>query len=888
MIACFVSFESFAQTSLTAIFQQCQKLYLEGDYPGALSVGQKALEVATQQYGEKHIYRAMVLNQLAMIYRKQANYSQAERIYLESIEIQESTYGESGLEISQTLNNLGVLYRELGRFDDAEACYLRALAIREKNLSPNSLELANVYQNLGAFYTATGKPEKATLYYTRATAIRDSAIDATFEDEISSLNSQAISLQSQNRYAEAESLLVFILNRTKSHNGEFHLDIAQPLFNLATFYQSRQKYEDAKKYHRQALSLLEKNFGEYHPRVSAVLNNIALLEIARRRPEAYNPILERKFAIEAHIMRNVFSYASEMDRLAYMGTMTYGFDLLQSAVVQETPHETRTIKMGINATIQRKGLVLDSMADDRRAIIDTDDTELAAVAERHNTISSRLSTMILSGPGTMDAGEFKRMVDALEKEREETEKKLADLSSVYASKKLSEEVDSDHIATLLNGQTALVEFVKFTLYDFNNKMAPSPHYIAYLLLAENNGDPILIDLGDGDVIDKAINEFRREIARAPELIHEKGEAVAEQMLQEKGRILHDLVFLPLSPYVFTKSTLLLCTDSNLNLIPFGVLSDHNDRYLIERYQIDYLSSSRDLQRYETTRIPEGDVVVVAFPDYDSNAGDGAIASAMNVTAVPDSPVTVTRSIDLKSFYWTDLPGTESEAEMIGKNLTDRTVTTFMGKDASEIAIKRLQAPSILHIATHGFFLEDQNFSTVMENTDNRGIKVVGGDKPASQAVESSGNSAGAALENPLLRSGLVFAGANNLGKAGARDDDGILTALEISGLKLWDTDLVVLSACETGLGEVHPGEGVFGLRRAFQLSGARTIVMSMWEVPDTETIELMKNMYDQIKLRRGKSESLHLATLKALYERRETYNAAHPFYWGAFVTVGEP
>ena len=221
------------------------------------------------------------------------------------------------------------------------------------------------------------------------------------------------------------------------------------------------------------------------------------------------------------------------------------------------------------------------------------------------------------------------------------------------------------------------------------------------------------------------------------------------------------------------------------------------------------------------------------------------------------------------------------------------VTTFVGEYATEKEIKSLQSPSILHIATHGFFLEDQNYTDAMDTANNRGIKKVTNTSTESDdKKESSDTERGAdsQLENPLLRSGLVFAGANNLGKNSLLDgeDDGILTALEISGLRLWDTDIVVLSACETGLGEVQKGEGVFGLRRAFQLAGVKTIIMSMWEVPDKETIDFMGSFYEQIELGTGKSDALHYATLNALNKRREVNGAAHPFYWGAFVIIGEP
>ena len=561
----------------------------------------------------------------------------------------------------------------------------------------------------------------------------------------------------------------------------------------------------------------------------------------------------------------------------------------------------RTIKMGLDTTLQRKGLVLDSLSDERRALLTSDSAEIAGVARKYNEASSQLATMTLSGPGNRPAEEYRKDLEALEKERESLEGKLAELSSVFASRKKIEEVDSDQISELLHSQSVLIEFVKFTFYDFQKKMEQSPRYIAYILVSKNRGGPILIDLGDGDVIDRAIYDFRQEISRGPELIATEGEKEAEQKLKEKGKKLYELIFLPLSPHIFSYRELYLCTDGNLNLIPFSVFSDENGSYLIERYQINYLSSGRDLLRYEKKKESRGNVVILAGPDYNARMGiNAASAGTDEGSDTIKTRSSTVRSFDLKNVLWTELPGTISEAETISSKLSDLKVDVYVGEFATEKVVKNLDSPSILHIATHGFFLEDQNFSDVSDSEEIRGIKMKTSSEngavkvPAWSDNKSAGNNENSKtneqLENPLLRSGLVFAGANNLGKYAvpAGEDDGILTALEISGLRLWDTDMVVLSACETGLGEVHKGEGVFGLRRAFQLAGARTIVMSMWEVPDKETIDLMSDMYSYINEKARKSDALHFATLKALFERRAANEAAHPFFWGAFVIVGDP
>ena len=221
------------------------------------------------------------------------------------------------------------------------------------------------------------------------------------------------------------------------------------------------------------------------------------------------------------------------------------------------------------------------------------------------------------------------------------------------------------------------------------------------------------------------------------------------------------------------------------------------------------------------------------------------------------------------------------------------VTEYVGPKALEEVFKAVHGPRLLHVATHGFFLPDQQ----REPEDQHG--------PIALRGLATGAARGLArlhgTENPLLRSGLVLAGANALGeRAGPANapgeqadakptvDDGWVTAEEIALMDLRGTELVVLSAGETGLGRVKIGEGVYGLRRAFLYAGARTLVTSLFAVPDEQTRELMGRFYGALKAGQGKLEALHGAQLELLRQRRAAGGAAHPFFWASFVLVGDP
>ncbi len=260
--------------------------------------------------------------------------------------------------------------------------------------------------------------------------------------------------------------------------------------------------------------------------------------------------------------------------------------------------------------------------------------------------------------------------------------------------------------------------------------------------------------------------------------------------------------------------------------------------------------------------PPAEPLVVADPHFDLAAEDAA-PSATNETQSRRS-----RDFTRGDHHFDRLPGTREEGEHIGRLLG---VSPWLHADALEARLKQRRSPRILHLATHGFFLADQ------ERDPNREVRDFGG----------PGRLSGPPPENPLLRSGLALAGANawlNERPLPPEAEDGLLTAEDVSGLDLLDTELVVLSACETGLGEIRTGEGVFGLRRAFVLAGAKALVMSLWKVPDDATRLLMKDFYRRLLAGEGKADALRDAQ-RTLREKPEY---ADPFYWGAFICQGDP
>ncbi|HLM71721.1 MAG TPA: CHAT domain-containing protein, partial [Polyangiaceae bacterium] len=317
----------------------------------------------------------------------------------------------------------------------------------------------------------------------------------------------------------------------------------------------------------------------------------------------------------------------------------------------------------------------------------------------------------------------------------------------------------------------------------------------------------------------------------------------------------------------------IAPDDEVNLVPFGALVDAKGQLYLQKYAFTYLSSGRDLLRLGSSRPPSrGKPLVFANPRYGERGG-GSTAARPGGRGIPPE--------DFSKMRFPPLPGTQAEAEAIAKIIPGLELRT--DDQATESAIKAVQSPSVLHIATHGFYLSPV---PIVTSKSTRGLEL----DPEAPAPTAGGSAKAAgpprgqvgAMDNPMLRSGLAFAGANALESG---DEDGILTALEASTLDLDGTDLVVLSACETGVGEVERGQGVFSLRRALVEAGAATQVMSLWEVDDDATKLLMSGYYEKLfKKGKGRTEALREVQL-AMAERKDV---AHPFFWAAFIVSGDP
>jgi CHAT domain-containing protein len=503
----------------------------------------------------------------------------------------------------------------------------------------------------------------------------------------------------------------------------------------------------------------------------------------------------------------------------------------------------------------------------------------------------QIAQKTLDGPGLDGPQAHTRLLREWNTYKQRLEAELAAAIPEMSLEQKRQAADRRAVALALPAGVALVEFVRFDVFDF--QAVPSrgeprwqpARYLAFVLPAGKPDHVQLIDLGEAEPIDRMIRDFRAGIIGEVEIRagRDLGAAPREPNHDADtslGPALRTAVFDKLVPVLAGCTRLLLAPDGDLTRLPFEVLPTADGRRIIDEYTVSYVSCGRDVLRFGTaSNRPPTEPVVAADPDFDLADGREGVVRSDPIYRVrpPQDPMNATsrqsRGLD-RGLRFGPLKGTRVEGERIAAQLG---VKPWLDATALESRLKACRSPRILHLATHGFFLSDQQREPHKEFRDLGGLP--------GQESASLDRLSGSGLENPLLRSGLALAGANTWlqnGNPPAEAEDGLLTAEDVSGLDLLDTDLVVLSACETGLGEVRVGEGVFGLRRAFVLAGAKTLVMSLWKVPDQQTQELMEDFYRRLLGGQPRAEALRQAqlALKARYP--------NPLYWGAFICQGDP
>ncbi|MBI1762730.1 MAG: tetratricopeptide repeat protein [Acidobacteria bacterium] len=831
----------------------------KGDYAKAEPLYQRALAIREKTLGPEHPATATVLNNLALLYcHDKGNYAQAEPYYQRALAIYEKTLGPEHPYTSTALNNLAELYRSKGDYAKAEPLYQRALAIREKTLGPEHPDTATVLNNLALVYESGRDYAKAEPLYQRSMAIKEKTLGPEHPYTAQSFDNLALLYTDKGDYAKAEPLYQRALAILGTARGPNHPDVATVLNNLAVLYKDKGDYAKAGPLYQRALMILEKARGPNHPDVATLLRNLAWLCRANGDIQQAITIAARAAESSEFSLNQTLVIGSERQKLLFLVLCERETNLILS-LHKSAPTDSQALKLALTTLLRRKGRGLEAASDAIATLRRRAKPEDQALLDKLVATRSQLAVLTLKGRQQSDPVQFKAQLKQLADEADNLEANLNSRSAELRAQ--AQPVTIEAIQAALPAEAALIEFATYRAYDAKTKKNGPLHYVTYALAAQ--GQPRWVELGEAKPIDAAVERLRQALRDKNRLdVKQLARAVDEKVMRPVRALLGQTRHVFISP------------DGALNLIPFAALVDEHNRYLVQRYDFSYLTSGRDLLRLQVKQPGKQTAMVVANPDFGEEANAGA-ARQRGLVYHPGTKAATGEGAVLAGYYFPPLQGTAGEARALKAMLTDATVLT-QGQ-ATEAALKQVSGLRILHIATHGFFLENQKPAVAEE----RGLKMVGLEEPMAVGQ----------IENPLLRSGLALAGANR--PTSGAGDDGILTAQEAAGLDLWGTKLVVLSACDTGVGEVKNGEGVYGLRRALVLAGSETQVMSLWPVSDKGTRDLMIDYYRRLLRGEERSAALRqvqlrmLASNRAANAQRTARDYSHPYYWASFIQSGE-
>jgi CHAT domain-containing protein/Tfp pilus assembly protein PilF len=836
--------------------------HYQGKYGEAEPLYKRSLDIREKALGKDHPKTAESLNNLAVLYSAQGKYVEAEPLHKRSLDIREKALGKTHPDTAQSLNNLALVYEYLGKFEEAEPLYRRSLDIREKALGKDHPSTAISLNNLAALYQSQGKFEEAEPLYRRSLDIREKALGKDSPSTATGISNLARVYASQGKYAEAEPLYKRALDILEKALGKDHPDTANSLNGLGSLYRRQGKYAEAEPLYKRALDIREKALGNDHPATVVGLNSLSMLYEAKGDlVQALKFQARAAAAGERNLARNLV-IGSERQKLAYLAlaTLSAQTDRTISLHLHSAHDNPAPDALAATMILQRKGRALDATSQNLNALRSRFNAEDQALLDRLTETRSQIARLVLSGPQKMTIEQHRDRIKALEEQADKDEADISRRSDEFRAQSLP--VTLEAVRAAIPPDSALIEFASY--HPFNAKARKDaeafgqPRYVAYVLRRE--GEIEWKELGDAKSIDTAIGTLRKTL-RDPR----RGD------VKRLARALDAKVFQPIRPLLGDMTRLLISPDGPLNLIPFAALVDERGRYAVERYSISYLTSGRDLLRLQVARDSKDGPLVVAAPDF---GGGGRVKESRLKRRQKDALAGGVKGESaryaVKDLYFPSLPDAAQEGEALRSLLPGATLLTK--RQATKAALSQMRSPRLLHIATHGFFLEDQNLTSA----DERGARAITDDpERALQGLEARG----VGVERPLLRSGLALAGANEH----KEDDNGILTALEVTGLNLWGTKLVTLSACDTGVGEVKNGDGVYGLRRALVLAGAETQVMSLWAVSDQATRELMVSYYRMLQRGQGRGEALRRAQLELL----KKVKWRHPYYWAGFIQSGE-
>ena len=838
-----------------ALTSEAVAVLAAGAYELASPLFERALAISRKDPGPEHRETVSLIERYGVNLTRAGQYARAKVMQEEALAIAERQFGNDDTLTAQTLNDLGQLLVQMGDYPNAMQYHRRALTVMEHRSGKDSLDVANTLIGMGNDARDAADYLNAKAYFERAAAIYEARLGARDTRVGGALDNLGQTLVLMKHFTEAQAVLERAFAIQTESLGARHPWTANVIQSQALLEAGMGNYEKAGELLRENLDIWGQVLGPEHPFTLASLTAYSdvLAHLGQYR-EALATALRAAEIRRDNIARTVRT-VDERQALRYAGLQKANMDI--ALTIASRPEASAAEREQTwDALIRSRTLVLDEMGARHRSIRESGDSEVAALEQRLAADRNQITKLVLQGPGSLALAEYSKRLEASRSEWEQAATALAVKSASFRQEWTQQRAGFSEIRAALPPGGALVAYRRYRSANYQTAgNSSSDSYLAFVLPGPGKA-PLTVRLGAASRIESLVTKWRAEIDRERSSLGRSAQN-NEAQYREAAAALRQAVWDPVQRRLDSAARVYIVPDGALQQVNFAALPSSGEGYLVESGPLLHLLTAEHDLTAPAAQPSGTELLVVADPQFQAKPGALSAARAHAASYRGASSTCP----DFATLEFGRLPGSLAEAQTIARiwNGEGWRSTMLTGSRASEGALRDMAAGKrVVHIATHGFFLDP----------------------------ECPG--AAVARENPLLRSGLALAGANQRQSAAAGEDDGILTAEEAAALNLAGAEWVVLSGCDTGAGDLRSGEGVLGLRRAFQEAGARTVIASLWPVDDNEARDWMGTLY-RTRFRAGKStaESVRAADLSQLAARRKAGKSTHPFYWAGFVAAGD-
>ncbi len=826
---------------LTGRFEECQEAYEE------------ARKIREKVFGKFHKLYAGSLNNLATLYMELGQYEAAEPLYIEALEIKEKTAGKDNIDYISNLENLAILYGNLGNLKKERKLYLQVKAIKEKLLTKDDPAYASILTNLASNSKNLGNYEEAEKLFLEAKVIKQKAFGSESSDYAYCLFNLASLYISTKQFNKGEPIILEAKGIIEKTFGKEHEDYAKCNIILSGYRIMRKDFVQAEQLLLEARDIQEKLFGKEHIHTREVLIRLARLYETMGHYEKAEELLIASFQIQKQSLNKAASFLSERELQDYINTFKIDNAWVSTFLAERSREGKDVSKLAAlcyDNELYHKGFLLNTAQKLNNTLL----IDKASVQLR-NTLKSirrRLGQLYSMSITERDSAQ---LVD-WENKANQIEKQLASTVNIY--KDASQTVGWKDVQAKLKDGELSIEFIEYN--QSKEEEVDSVYYGALVVGTESTYPEFVPLFQQNQILSLMGSGEKRKLDYINQLYTYSGRGA--NPLKENEVSLSQLIWLPLKDKIKEAKKIYYSPIGLIHYLNLGAIAISDEEVLANQYQLVELGSTRKLVISDTTVRHFISAVLYGGIDYGTDT----------TTLIPNKREDV-QTFAMRGTSWGFLKWTTKEINSVNTYMLNSKLssTLFTGIDATEKSfvnsVQSDSSPYVIHFATHGYFFQDANVQVAFNSED-----------------ETKSDPVFVVSDNPMIRSGLLFAGANiswnsrhNLRQA---EDDGILTAYEISQLNLSNTELVVLSACETGLGDIQGNEGVYGLQRAFKIAGARYLIMSLWQVPDKQTSLLMTTFYKKwLQEKMTIPDAFHAAQK----ELREI--GLDPYQWAGFILV---